>query len=120
MGKQVRVLARLEASTCATPQRGLAVCVRMRGREGAASGAAGLPAPVLPGANGVSEVTRCWHRLSLGAGVSPMNPSATFFVRRQVSAAAPGDRGNRATVSSARQKLGPSDEARAPGIAVER
>ncbi|XP_050002592.1 coiled-coil domain-containing protein 62 [Alexandromys fortis] len=55
----------------------------MRGREGAASGAAGLPAPVRPGANGVSEVTRCWHRLSLGAGASPMNPSATFFVRRQ-------------------------------------
>ncbi|XP_057621761.1 coiled-coil domain-containing protein 62 [Chionomys nivalis] len=55
----------------------------MRGREGAASGAAGLPAPVRPGANGVSEVTRCWHRLSLGAGALPMNPSATFFVRRQ-------------------------------------
>ncbi|XP_038201697.1 coiled-coil domain-containing protein 62 [Arvicola amphibius] len=55
----------------------------MRGREGTASGDAGLPAPVRPGAYGVSEVTRCWHRLSLGAGASPMNPSATFFVRRQ-------------------------------------
>lgn len=92
--------------------------MRMRGREGAASGAAGFPAPVRPGAYGVSEVTRCWHRLSLRVGESPMNPSATFFVRRQVSAAAPGDGAKRERSDSflARQNLEPSDEAGAPGI----
>ncbi|XP_036027717.1 coiled-coil domain-containing protein 62 isoform X3 [Onychomys torridus] len=55
----------------------------MRCREGAASRPAGLPAPVRPGAYGVSGVTRWWHRLSLGTGASPMIPSATFFSRRQ-------------------------------------
>ncbi|CAH7241825.1 Ccdc62 [Phodopus roborovskii] len=55
----------------------------MRGREGAASRAAGSPAPLWPGAYGVSEVTRCWHRLTLGVGASPMNPSSNFFFRRQ-------------------------------------
>ncbi|XP_052611375.1 coiled-coil domain-containing protein 62 isoform X5 [Peromyscus californicus insignis] len=55
----------------------------MRGREGAACRPAGLPAPLRPGAYGVSGVTRWWHRLSLGTGASPMIPSATFFSRRQ-------------------------------------
>ncbi|XP_028741662.1 coiled-coil domain-containing protein 62 isoform X4 [Peromyscus leucopus] len=55
----------------------------MRCREGAASRPAGLPAPLRPGAYGVSGVTRWWHRLALGTGASPMIPSATFFSRRQ-------------------------------------
>ncbi|XP_060238346.1 coiled-coil domain-containing protein 62 isoform X1 [Meriones unguiculatus] len=56
----------------------------MRGLEGVVSGAAALPPPLRPGAtDGVSEVKRCWHRPSLGAGASPMNLSSALFVRRQ-------------------------------------
>lgn len=60
----------------------------MRGFEVAASWAVALPPPLRTCTYGVSEVTRCWHQLSLRAGASSMNPSATLY-RRQVSAAAP-------------------------------
>eukprot|EP00072_Mus_musculus_P051681 XP_006530328.1 PREDICTED: coiled-coil domain-containing protein 62 isoform X10 [Mus musculus] len=56
----------------------------MRSSEGAPSWAVALPPPLRPCAYGVSEVTRCWHQLSLGAGESSMNPSATLYRRQNI------------------------------------
>ncbi|XP_076778979.1 coiled-coil domain-containing protein 62 isoform X4 [Arvicanthis niloticus] len=80
----------------------------MRGFEVAASWAVALPPPLRTCTYGVSEVTRCWHQLSLRAGASSMNPSATLY-RRQVSAAAPreniGSEVENSTIEKQRKEL---------------
>ncbi|XP_076778980.1 coiled-coil domain-containing protein 62 isoform X5 [Arvicanthis niloticus] len=72
----------------------------MRGFEVAASWAVALPPPLRTCTYGVSEVTRCWHQLSLRAGASSMNPSATLYRRQNI-----GSEVENSTIEKQRKEL---------------